>query len=261
MKKLLIAIAILVPCLLLAQTPQKLTLDPSKKLVIQNPSKIILPPNYNAGKKYPLVIFLPCTGATAEDIFSGYTYQANGSSNADESSLAALLKAYFGNEMDKKSFILMLPDEAGSTADHDWKGFSASVYRYENRIITDIETYSKKYSIDPNKIILVGYSLGGDMGWAIANRYPEKFKGAILSGTRCSYSEKGMIQRLAKNNVRFYIAMGEQDQDARIKGAKSAITILNNANIKNIFKTIPGQGHVTATYDQLKEGLNFVLFE
>ena len=238
MKNLLTAIAIFVPCLLIAQAPQQLTLDQSKKLVIDNPSKMILPPGYNAGKKYPLVIFLPCTGATATDMFSGYTYQANESSNVDESSFAALLKAYFGNEMDKKSFILMLPDGAGSTADHDWKGFSASIYRYENRIFTDIETYSKKYSIDPDKIILFGYSLGADMAWAITNRYPEKFKGAILSGSRCSYSEKGMIQRLAKKNARFYITMGDQEQDARMKGAKAAITILNNAKIKNIPVTV-----------------------
>lgn len=187
--------------------------------------------------------------------------EETGSKSEEEKYLEAFLKGLFGNEMSNKSFMALLPDGIGSTADHNWKGFSACIHRYETRILNDIESYSTNYKIDKNKIILIGYSLGGDLSWAITNRYPEKFKGAIISGSRCGYSEKGMINRLAKKNAKYFIAMGEHESDARMKGAKYAQTRLNNAKIANKFELIKEAGHDPTSYTQLKDAFNFVLFE
>lgn len=184
-----------------------------------------------------------------------------GSKSEEEKYLEAFLKGVFGSEINNKSFIAMLPDGIGSTADHNWKGFSACIHRYETRILQDIESYSANYKIDKNNIILIGYSLGGDLSWAITNRYPEKFKGAIISGSRCGYAEKGMIERLAKKNARYYIAMGEHESDARMKGAKYAQTRLNTSKIANKFELIKEAGHDPTSFSQLKDAFNFVLFE
>lgn len=149
----------------------------------------------------------------------------------------------------------------GSTKDHSWEGFEACVYRYENKILQDIDSLSKIYNIDHSKIILAGFSLGGDLGWAISQRYPEKFRGALVNGSRCGYAEKGMMQRQAKKGVRYYIAMGELESESRMKGAKAAVAALGKAGIAHKFATTPAVEHETATFEQFREALNFLLFE
>jgi hypothetical protein len=186
---------------------------------------------------------------------------ANRKEPSESENFDFFLQSLFGEDAQKKSFITLIPDGYGSTNDHSWEGFEACIFRYENKILSDIEVISQKYNIDKSKIILVGYSLGGDLSWAISQRYPEKFKGAIISGSRCGYAEKGMMQRQAKQGVKYYIAMGEYETETRMKGAKYAITLLNNTGIKNQFKTISSVEHEATTYEQLKEALNFILFE
>lgn len=171
------------------------------------------------------------------------------------------LQGLFGEEVKKKAFIALIPGGVGSTNDHSWEGFEACIYRYENKILQDIDSLSKIYNIDHSKIILAGFSLGGDLGWAISQRYPEKFRGALVNGSRCGYSEKGMMLRQAKKGVKYYIAMGELEPETRMKGAKAAVAALNKAAIKNKFATTPAVDHQTATFEQFKEALNFLLFE
>jgi predicted esterase len=186
---------------------------------------------------------------------------ANKKEPSDSENFTLLLQSLFGEDAQKKAFIALIPDGTGSTNDHSWEGFEACIFRYENKILADIEAISQKYTIDKSKIILAGFSLGGDVSWAISQRYPEKFKGAIISGSRCGYAEKGMMQRQAKQGVKYYIAMGEYETETRMKGAKYAITLLNNAGIKNQFKTIQYGEHEATNFEQFKEALNFILFE
>lgn len=300
----------MVLCLLLhlqafAQSPRKLKQDTRFELKIEKPSMVLTPSPLDSSTKYPLVVFLPFTGGSADDYYKSYLFQsfnelgdmgirktnidlnvlidslkriptedevnayishmmeqqAQQEEPAEKENFDVFQQVLFGNDAKKKAFIALIPEGAGSTNDHSWEGFEACIFRYENKIIQDIDSLSKIYNIDQSKIILAGFSLGGDLSWAISQRYPEKFKGAIVSGSRCGYAEKGMMQRQAKQAVKYYIAMGESESDVRMKGAKSAVTLLDKAGIKNKFTTIPNAVHEAATFEQFREALNFILFE
>lgn len=297
MKTLFTAYLLLFTTCLFAQAPRKIVPNAKKKQTIEAVSRIALPHEYDPARKYPLVIFMPFTGGDAMTMFTSYATQTNKyqyfiTPNINYAHLAdslkrepteeetrnftneiynsipvlsgylrALTEGAFGEEADKKAFIAMIPNEAGSTDDHDWIGFEACIYRYENRILADIEMYAKQYSIDPDKIVFVGFSLGGDLGWAISHRYPEKFKGAIVSGTRCSYFENGMMERQFKRDVRYYFAIGEKDYPVIVAGAKNAKSQLDARKIKNKFILSADREHQAATFNQVVEGLNMILFE
>lgn len=49
----------------------------------------------------------------------------------------------------------------------------------EKAVLDLIETMLDKYSIDPSKIVVAGYSLGGIGTWHLAARYPQLFSAAI----------------------------------------------------------------------------------
>ena len=316
---LFITVSLLSHSIVFSQDPQKLTLEAGYQLSIDTPSEIILPPNYDPAKKYPLLVFLPATGGMSRDLYEGYVRQAlnitgnepkspfgfnnspsteqmmdltplmdslgrqptnkeindyiekkfmslvktrmkaNEQSISEEDKIKNLQEALFGEKAKEKAFIVMLPGGEGSTKDHDWKGFSACIHRYETRVLQDIETYSKQYSIDQSNIILTGFSLGGDLSWAISHRYPEKFKGAAIAGTRCSYYEKGRMERQLKNGVHYFMAIGNSEMDAIVKGMTYATTLLKQTGIPYKFQRMPG-GHVELTFEQFQEGLNFVMF-
>jgi hypothetical protein len=109
---------------------------------------IVLPPaGYDGNTAYPVLIFLPCTGGTALHVFIIYA-----------------------PVMEVRSFILVLPPGKGSSADHSWEGFSTCIERYEGYIDEALVWAREKCWIDEEHIILAGYSLGGDLSWALSIR-------------------------------------------------------------------------------------------
>jgi enterochelin esterase-like enzyme len=245
------------------QPPRKLTRTPGYELKLDEASELILPPGYTRAKKYPLVIFLPFTGGTGGDLLARMLEDAGLADQVDASDrsgqVAGLLNALFEKQAAQKSFIVMIPPGRGSTKDHSSQGFEACIYRYENRILTDISEYRKRYNIDTTRMMLTGYSLGGDLSWAISQRYPEKFKGAIISGSSCGYAEKGMMARQAKQGVRYYLAMGQEEISRRTTGMAAARAQLDKAAVAYQYTRMPGS-HVAATMEQFRNGLNYVLF-
>jgi len=249
MVRLLLLILLFADVSAIAQSPRKLSQDTAFQLVVKEQSTILLPGNYDSTKKYPLLIFLPFTGGTASD------YVMMLASNPDD--LTNYL--YSSTEHAQKSFIILCPGDAGSVTDHSWKGFEACISRYEKRIIEDMASLKTKYGIDTNNVVLCGYSLGGDLSWTISQRYPEKFKGAVISGSRCSYSEKGMMARQAKKGFKYYFAMGKQESADRVNGMNNSIKLLNQAGVSYKNVQIDGE-HAGFDIDHLKEALKYILY-
>jgi hypothetical protein len=240
----------------------KLQVDASFQTTINERCKIILPSNYDNSKSYPLVIFMPFTGGTGQDYFEGYLYEIGQptENTISNKSLDNIISGLSENGYPKnKEFIALLLPEAGSTKDHSWQGFTACIYRHENRILTDIDYYSSLYSIDKSNVVLAGFSLGGDLSWAISQRYPSRIKGIIISGTRCGYYENGSMTKLKDNSFKAFIAMGRSEAKVRLDGAMAASNKLNNASVSRIFEYIENADHTPTTFSQLRSALDYIL--
>lgn len=231
-----------------AQSPRKLTQDSTYQLEVHENSEWLFPSGYDSTKKYPLLIFLPFTGGTGADYFYSYA------NDMDE-----LMEKLFDTQPGEKSFIVLIPGDAGSEDDHSWQGFEACISRYEKRIFEDIASTGSKINIDTGKIVLTGFSLGGDLSWAITQRYPEKFKGAIISGSRCSYSEKGMMARQSKKGFKYYLAMGNDESETRLEILNGSVSALNKAGVQYKYTRMEGE-HEACTIEQLREAVEFILF-
>lgn len=235
----------------------QLDLDSTYQLEIKSASEILLPPEYDESKKYPLLVFLPPTYLTAKDLFLSYTMGAK----YYKSDIKGMFEQMYDDtdERKRKSFIVMLPKGEGTAKENSYLGFQAAIHRYENRILKDIEQYKDEYNIDTDKVVLVGFSLGGDLAWAITNRYPERFAGAIISGCMCDYWEQDGTDRIADTGLKYYFVMGDRELRIRMRTFSDTRSELDRKTIGYVFNMITGT-HVAATLENIREALDFIIF-
>lgn len=188
-------------------------------------ASLIKPEHYQKEKEYPLLVILPYTTGSAESFYQ-------------------LIK----KELPKDRFLILLPKGTIQRSDY-LPDFIKYVGWYEKRLLKDIASAKKQYNIDQNKIILCGYSLGGDLSWAFAMRNPELFKGFVAAGTRCSYPfKKKTGQLLKKRNFHAAFIVGKNELAVRYQGINYAKKLLRDSGVKYSYKEFSG-GHIFGPAD------------
>ncbi|MBN4071059.1 WG repeat-containing protein [Crocinitomix catalasitica] len=236
----------------------------TKGEIIWNPefkideSYLIFPPNRDAKKKYPLLILLPYTYGSAFGYFTTYVGSFKGISLGSKQ-LGKFLSEVWPNSAERKKyeFAVMITGGTGGPRDHDSDGFVKAIKRYDGNIRAGLKANAS--SIDTTKLYLSGYSLGGDLSWALTMKNGGKYKGCILAGTRCSYSMGTAYKELIKVGAKFYMGAGDREEEVRIKGMDRAKTKLDTYKIPVQRYVIPGGGHVMIPKEQFIEALRFVM--
>lgn len=200
-----------------------------------DPGRIVLPDNYDDDRNYPLLILLPYTGGTAEEKARAFGFEPGKQEDA----------------------VLLLPEGRFYGSDY-LPDFLSFVDWFEQRLYSDISAAVDAYSIDPGRIYLAGYSLGGDMSWALTVRNPEDFAGAIIAGSRSSHPvHDDTVEVLADSDFRAAFLIGDSDTPNRYKGLNHAHALLERGDVKTIYREYPG-GHELPPQDLSVEALEFI---
>jgi pimeloyl-ACP methyl ester carboxylesterase len=185
-----------------------------------NGTVLILPTSYDEEQTYPALILLPWTGGTPADYFRD-----------------TFAEQY--REPVESSFILILLNVQGSPNDYTPPdNFGPTVERYENLVRSHLETLIPKYNIDASRVATGGYSLGGDLSWALSLRNPDLFRGIVIIGSRSTYRAASNMSQLAANDSRFFMVMGEEDE--RLRQMREAVEELARYDITYRFEILPG---------------------
>lgn len=224
-------------------------------------SKVVLPPNYDSTKTYPALVLMPYTGGSAEDFFNKYAKESMVQSSSLSGKLSEILELYNARHHSQRSFILILPHGNGSTKDHSWKGFAACIERYEKRVHQDLQKFIPKYNIDPSEVVIGGVSLGGDLSWALSMRNPELFKGAIVTGSRCSYPAEEKFPILKAKDYAFFLAMGMEEGEHRLTGMRHARQLLDSNRVAYLYKEMPFLSHNRAPLWLFFDGIDYTLYD
>jgi len=98
------------------------------------------------------------------------------------------------------------------------------------------------YAIDPKRVVVTGFSLGGEGAWYIGSRHQDLFTGAIPVGGRVAGGD-------AEWKIPVYVIHSDADEIVSYKAAKSHADALKAKGAKLEFKTIAGLSHYkTAAY-------------
>ena len=188
--------------------------------------RVVVPARLDKDRSYPAMVFLPYTGGTPTSAFSNY-----------------LARAYAHSRL-ADNMILVLPDsdetDDGDYDDHeDW---AETVEDWDVLVAAALAQTKARYPLDEKRVFVGGYSMGGDLAWALAQRRPERYAGALVMGSRCSWRAPGSMKTLAKLKRRFTFLMGSKESPSRIQGAERAVRMLEQKGIPHRYRRYPG-GH------------------
>jgi len=166
---------------------------------LDEPVKLEIIGRLDAGEKYPLVIFLPFTTGSAEKYYS-----------------------FVGPYVGLEKYLAIIPQGTVQTGDYLPEFFSYLKW-YEQRLITDLQDIMKNYPVDPGRVYITGFSVGGDLSWALLIRRKELLAGALILGSRCSYvhTQKD-LKYLQYHKKRIVLLIGDEDLPERVKGMQAA---------------------------------------
>ena len=196
----------------------------------------------------------------------------------DKNPLILLLHGYGSNEQDLFSFASELPEEYfiisarapydlqyGSYAwyainfDADENKFSDHEQAKTSRdlIAGFIDELIENYPIDKENITLIGFSQGTILSYAVGLSYPEKVQRIVaLSGYLNEEIIKDHFQENDFSNLKMFISHGTVDQVIPVDWAKKAPEILENLDIKTVYKEYPvGHGVAPQNFFDLKNWL------
>ena len=182
---------------------------------------VILPPGYDEQNTYPALVLMPYTDRTALHMFNWGMYDA-----------------YHQVE---ESFVIIMPPGQGSSANWSGWGWEALVEDYESYIQQDLMPVVDKYAVDPEQLVIGGFSLGGDLSWTLSLRNPEMFTGAIVMASMSNYRDPQNATALADNDFRYFMVMGGYDGN---RGSMyDALDTLDNHDIDYHYEEVGNAGH------------------
>ena len=172
---------------------------------------LYLPKEYGkeAGKKWPLVLFLHGSGESGDDLEKVKVH--------GPPKLAAQ-----GKEI---PFIILSPQSPGG----GWNN---------EALDTLLSEVSSKYAVDEDRIIVTGLSMGGFGTWSLAMEYPNRF--AAIAPI-CGGGTPFRARRI--RHIPAWVFHGAKDQAVPLKASQDMVDALKAAGADVKFTIYPEAGH------------------
>ena len=189
------------------------------------PYRLLIPEVYNGRSASPLVVVLHGMGGDENSMFDAY----NG----------ALKPA-----VEKVGFIAVCPKGRDT----------ASMYRgsAEQDVMDVLAEVRRDYKIDPNRIYLMGHSMGGFGTWSIAMAHPEIWAalGPISGGGTAAGMAK--IARIPE-----YVVHGDNDPTVPVASSRTMVEAGKKAGAQIVYVEVPGGNHMSVVAPQFGPMLDF----
>jgi predicted peptidase len=109
--------------------------------------------------------------------------------------------------------------------------------RSEHAVLALIEHVRSQHRIDPDRILVTGFSMGGGGTWYLASRHPELFRGAIVMA-----GSPGGVD-LDAVRVPVYLIHSPDDEVVPFAAAEEAYRALSARGHPVELRVLPGFGH------------------
>lgn len=206
-----------------------------------------LPLNYDPSKRWPMVVYL-------------HGYYEN---NPEYINLWDVTKRH-ESASDKQGVIFIEPHGRGNT---QYRGMG------DRDVLKCIEMAKQRFSVDDDRVYLMGSSMGGFGTWNVATRHPELFAAIAPiygGGDFHVFTKKETIAKLndwelllndkssstaqleSLLNIPILVSHGDQDQSVDVNLSRYLVRLLQRWNYDVRYIEVPGKGHTDlGLWDQI----------
>lgn len=189
------------------------------------PYRFFVPANYDAKKKWPLVVALHGMGGDENSFFASYN-------NGEIKRIA-----------EARGYLVVCP-----------KGRApASMYMgaAETDVIDVLKAMKRDYSIDDDRVYLMGHSMGGYGSWSVAVNHPDLFAaiGPIAGG-----GQPLVMMGLKKiAHVPWIVIHGDKDPTVSVEESRKMVKAGEALGIKIKYIEVPGGNHTDIAVPGFKD--------
>jgi poly(3-hydroxybutyrate) depolymerase len=205
------------------------------------PYRMYVPKGYDGARAYPLIIALHGLGGTEDSFFTGY----------DRS---------FPPLVEQHGYILAAPLGYRVDGGYGWgvgnppadAGTRRSQQASEEDVMQVLQRVREHYKIDPNRIYLMGHSLGGIGTWKVAPKFPDIWAAiAPIAGS-------GNPDSLARiRHVPQIVVHGDDDRTVNVRGSRAMVAKMKELGIEHRYIEVPGGSHGGVVAPNLDAILSF----
>jgi len=189
------------------------------------PYRFYIPKNYDAKKKWPMVVALHGMGGDENSFFSGY----------DNGAIRRIAE--------ERGYVVVCPKGRGPV--------SMYLASAERDVIDVIKEMKRDFSIDEDRVYLMGHSMGGYGTWSIAVNNPDLFAalGPISGGgTPLSAPRLKAITR-----VPWIVVHGDNDPTVSVEESRKMVKAGKELGIEIKYIEVPGGNHSNVVAPAFKD--------
>ncbi len=192
--------------------------------------RLMRPQDYDASRKYPLVLFLHGAGERGDDNVAQLVH-----------GMADFAKDE--NRAKYPCFVLAPQCPKGQKwSDADWSSdrseLPAKPSEAMQLTLDVIAALQKEFSIDDHRLYVTGLSMGGYGTWDLIARFPERFAAAVPV---CGGGDEKQAKRLVR--IPIWAFHGDQDMAVKPIRSRNMIAAIKEAGGEPKYTEYPGVGH------------------
>ncbi len=181
----------------------------------QMPYRVYVPANYDANKKYPLIFFFH--GGSGR----GFN---NEQQIMHENAKGTHIWTLPANQAQFPAFVLA----PQCSIDENWGDPDMNDVNAKLQMALDVlAAVEKDYSIDSDRIVLVGQSMGGLGVWALLQNMPDKWAAAVVLESYDNFTNEKGIAR-----VPLWLFQGDMDLTVPVDLVRTMVKQLRKANAR-----------------------------
>ncbi len=205
------------------------------------PYHLYVPNRYTAAQPMPLIIALHGLGQTEDSFFDAYGAQ-----------LPKLAEQH--------GYILAAPLGYRVDGGYGWGVGTPPTdpVARRNSALSELDVMQvlaqvqKQYNVDPNRIYLMGHSMGAIGTWLLAPKYPD------LWAAVGAFSGQGTPSTIAlTKHIPEFVVHGDADPTVNVRGSRAMVEVMKASGVDVTYIEVPGGNHTNVVEPNLAAMMQF----
>lgn len=200
---------------------------------------LFVPSTYDEGKKSPLVVALHGLGSNPQQImrYRGLTDLAEKYGYVVAAPMGYHTRGWYGARAARKAGD---PENLAELSEKD--------------VMNVLEIVRKGYAIDPDRVYLMGHSMGGGGTWHLGIKYPDTWA-ALAPIAPAVFRPAADVEKV--RHIPVILVQGDDDKLVPVAGARRWAEQMKKLGMTYEYVEVPGGDHVSVAFQNLPRIFEF----